>query len=125
MTTISVDELVALGPQATIINAGDHQGSREIRGSLRYRPHDLLEPAHLALPVAHESTVVLYAEHGPSDKLGQIAEKMAHDGFADVRVLEGGLSEYERAGGPLQEASLEQVVPPMRPEEVQDLDRRL
>ena len=123
--TITVDELRALPAGATIINAGHHAGKREIRGAIRYRPHDLLEPAHLALPVQHKRTVVLYAENGPSDELTQIAEKMSADGFTDVRVLGATLDDYEKAGGDLKEASTEQIVPPSRPSEVQDLDRRL
>ena len=30
------------------------QGKREIRGAIRYRPHDLLEPEHLVLPLEHD-----------------------------------------------------------------------
>jgi hypothetical protein len=125
MTTISADQLVHTDGNVTIINAGDHQGSREIRGAVRYRAGDLLEPDHLALPIDHDETVILYAEHGPTDKLRRIADKMLADGFNDVRVFEGSLKDYEALGGETQESSLEQVVPPMRPDEVQKLDRRL
>lgn len=124
-TMISFDELLARDAKTTVINAGERQGPCEIAGAVRYRPHDLLEPEHLALPIAREQTVVLYAEHGPTDKLREIADKMRRDGFPDVRVAEITLDDYRRAGGPTQEPSLEQVVPPMRPDEVQGLDRRL
>lgn len=123
--SISVQDLLALGPNgATIINAGSHAGSKEIRGAVRYRPHDLLEPEHLAIPIAHGIPVVLYGESDPTDELQLIAEKLRTDGFDDVRVLDGGFKAYEAADGPTQEASMEQVVPPQRPSEVQDLDRR-
>jgi hypothetical protein len=125
MATTSVNDLIAADPKVTIINAGDRQGGREIRGAVRYRPSDLLEPEHLALPIDREEPVILYAEHGPTDKLREIADKLRGDGFADVRVADVTLADYEQAGGETQEASLEQVVPPMRPEQVQDLDRRL
>jgi hypothetical protein len=123
--TISVTELVALGNGATIINAGHHAGKREIRGAVRYLPHDLLEPDHLALPVNHKRTVVLYGVGGPTDELRKIAAKMSGDGFTDVRVLEASVADFEAAGGPTQEPSTEQVVPPSRPSEVNDLDRRV
>ncbi len=122
---MSVEELLGLTAGATIINAGKHAGSREIRGAIRYRPSDLLEAEHLALPIARERTVVLYAEGGETDELDTIAAKMRGDEFKDVRVLNATFKEYEAGGGATQEASTEQVVPPQRPSEVQDLDRRL
>lgn len=123
--TISLDELLALEPGTTIINAGRHAGRREIRGAVRYRPHDLLEPDHLALPLDREEPVVIYGEHGAGDELRRIATKLSGDGFADVRLFEGTLSDYEAAGGATQEASIEQEVPPQQPEQVQSLDRRI
>lgn len=111
MATTSLNDLVAANPLATIINAGDRQGSREIRGAVRYRPGDLLETQHLALPIAREQPVILYAEHGPTDKLHEIADKLRGDGFADVRVADATLDDYVRSGGETQEPSLEQGVP--------------
>jgi hypothetical protein len=61
---ISIDDLLTLPHGATIINAGRHAGKREIRGAIRYRPSDLLAPDHLALPIARQRPVVLYAEGG-------------------------------------------------------------
>ena len=125
MTEITADELRALGDGgATILNVGSHQGKREIRGAVRYRPHDLLTPEHLALPVAHDRPVVLYDEKGDGDLTRQIAEHLEAEGY-DVRILKGGFAAWEQAGGPTQEATIEQVVPPMRPSEVQPLDRRV
>jgi 3-mercaptopyruvate sulfurtransferase SseA len=123
---ITADALLALGENgATILDVGKHQGRREIRGAVRYRPHDLLTPGHLAIPIALDKPVVLYDEKGDGDLTEQIAEQLRANGFADVRSLEGGFAAWEDAGGPTQEASLEQVVPPQRPSEVQELDRRL
>jgi 3-mercaptopyruvate sulfurtransferase SseA len=123
---ITADELLALGDSgATIVNVGQHQGRREIRGAIRYRPHDLLTPDHLALPLAQDRPVVLYDEKGDRDLTLQIAEKLRASGFEDVRILEGGFAAWEAAGGPTQEPTLEQVVPPTRPSEVQTLDRRI
>jgi 3-mercaptopyruvate sulfurtransferase SseA len=119
---ITVEELRALGDTgATIINVGKHQGHREIRGAVRYRPHDLLTPERLALPIAVDKPVVLYDEKGDGDLTEQIAETFRANGFEDVRILSGGFAAWEAAGGPTQEPSLEQVVPPERPSEVQKL----
>ena len=124
--TISIAELQALGPDgATIINAGTHAGSKEIRGSIRYRPEDLLTASHLVLPIATARPVVLYDEHGSGKHLGEIAEKLRANGFPDVRILDGGFEAANVAEAPLQEASTEQIVPPSKPSEVQALDRRL
>ena len=123
--SISESELLAVDPQTTIINAGKHAGKREIRGAIRYRPSDLLEADHLALPIEHDRRVILYAEGGRDETLDRIAEKMRADGFSDVRVYESTLAAYEQAGGATQEPSMEQVVPPTKPDEVQKLDRRL
>jgi rhodanese-related sulfurtransferase len=123
---ITVDELRALADSgATIIDLARHQGPREIRGAIRYRPDDLLKPDRLALPIAPDRPVVLYDEHGNDPLTGEIAERLRENGFADVRILQGGMRAWEAAGGPTQEASTEQPVPPTRPSEVQELDRRL
>lgn len=123
---ITVDELRALdGTGATILNVGKHQGRREIRGAVRYRPHDLLTPEHLAIPIAPDKPVVLYDEKGGADLTAQIAEKLRQNGFGDVRALQGGYAAWESADGETQEASMEQTVPPMRASEVQELDRRV
>jgi 3-mercaptopyruvate sulfurtransferase SseA len=126
METTTVEELRRLGETgATIINVGTHAGSREIRGAIRYRPHDLLVPERLALPIAPEKTVVLYDQRADDARTREIAEKLRASGYRDVRILAGGFAAWEQAGGPTQERSLEQVVPPVRPEQVQELDRRL
>jgi 3-mercaptopyruvate sulfurtransferase SseA len=123
---ITAEELRALPDGgATVINVGKHQGRHELRGAIRYRPHDLLTPDRLALPLAAETPVVVYDENGDGDLTTQIAEKLRANGYADVRILKGGFAAWEAAGGPTQEPSLEQAVPPERPSEVQELDRRI
>lgn len=122
----TVDELRTLAAQgATIINVGQHAGHAEIRGAIRYRPHDLLAAAHLTLPIAPEKPVVLYDEKGNGDLTAQIAAKLSEQGFSDVRTLRGGYAAWHDAGGETQEPSMEQVVPPARASEVQELDRRI
>ncbi len=122
---ITVGELRAPSDSgATILNVGQHGGHREIRGAIRYRPHELLTPGHLALPLAQDRPLVLYDEKGDGELTKQIADRLAAQGY-DVRVLSGGFAAWEQAGGPLQEPSFEQIVPPTRPSQVQQLDRRL
>jgi 3-mercaptopyruvate sulfurtransferase SseA len=122
----TVDELRALAESgATILNVSKHVGRHELRGAVRYRPHDLLTPDRLAIPIAPDKPVVLYDERGDGDLTGQIAEKLRANGFADVRILTGGFAAWEAAGGETQEPSLEQVVPPMHASDVQQLDRRI
>jgi 3-mercaptopyruvate sulfurtransferase SseA len=126
MTETTVDELRALAEAgATVLNVGKHQGHREIRGAVRYRPSDLLTPERLAIPIAPDKPVVLYDEKGDGDLTRRIAEKLEQNGFTDVRILAGGFAAWEQADGPTQEPSMEQVVPPMRESEVQRLDRRI
>lgn len=122
----TVEELRTLADTgAAILNVGKHGGHREIRGAVRYRPHDLLTPDHLAIPIAQDKPVILYDEHGDGDLTKQIAEKLTANGFQDVRTLQGGYAAWEKADAPTQEPSMEQVVPPTRADQVQELDRRI
>jgi rhodanese-related sulfurtransferase len=123
MTAEQARALAARG--ATILNVGKHQGRREIRGAVRYRPDDLLTPERLTIPVALDKPVVLYEEKGDGGVLERVAPKLEQNGFTDVRILDGGIAAWEAAGGATQEASIEQVVPPAEPSEVQELDRRI
>jgi len=68
---------------------------------------------------------VLYDQHGGSRETEQIAEKLRANGFGDVRILADGFDGWEKTNGETQEPSMEQVVPPMRPSEAQELDRRV
>jgi len=110
--SITAGEILAHDPRATIINAGRGAGKREMRGAIRYSPHELLEAEHLVLPIAREDRVILYAEHGHDETLARIAEKLRADGYTDVRVYEGTLAAYEQAGGETQAPSMQQIIPP-------------
>jgi 3-mercaptopyruvate sulfurtransferase SseA len=113
--SITAGEVISPDPRTTIINAGKGAGKREIRGAIRYSPHELLDAEHLALPIAHGDRVILYAEHGNDDNLVRIADKLRAEGYSDVRVYEGTLAAYEQAGGETQEASMQQIIPPSHP----------
>jgi rhodanese-related sulfurtransferase len=113
--SMTAEDLVTHDPSVTIINAGAHPGKREIRGAIRYDPSELLEAQSLKLPIAHDASVVLYAENGGGDTLEKIAGKLRTEGFTQVSVYAGTLADYEKAGGATQEASMEQVIPPSKP----------
>jgi len=121
---MTVEELRALGDAgATIVNVGSHSGRREVRGAIRYRPHDLLAH-HIAPPLPSDRPVVLYDENGKGRQTEEIGQRLAAEGF-DVRILTGGFDAWERAGGLTQEPTMEQIVTPADPADVQELDRRI
>jgi|SRR5579884_694917 len=122
---MTAKELLELGETgATIVNVGKHAGRAEIRGSIRYRPSDLLAAEHIVLPLAPDKPVVLYDERGDDANIEKVATKLRAEGYR-VERLEGGFAAWEDAGGPVQEPSMEQVVPPARADEVGQLDRRI
>lgn len=108
----TASNVLTRAPGATIINAGTHPGKREIAGAIRYDPKELLAAEHLALPIAHDGSVVLYAEHGADKQLEKIAEKFRAEGFANVSIYEGTFADYEKTGGGTQESSTQQIIPP-------------
>jgi rhodanese-related sulfurtransferase len=114
--SITASELLTTTPGATIINAGQQPGHKEILGAIRYNPRELLEADHLALPIAHDQAVILYAAKGATDELSKIAAKMTAEGFTRVRIYDGTLDDYEKAGGVTQEPSFQQVIPPSVPD---------
>jgi rhodanese-related sulfurtransferase len=109
---ITASDILRLAPGTTIINAGKHPGKNEIAGAIRYDPKELLEAEHLALPIAHQSAVVLYAEHGSDDHLRKVADKMRDQGFSNVGIYDGTFADYEKAGGAVQPSSTQQIIPP-------------
>lgn len=85
---------------------------KQIYGAIRYDPRKLLEAPTLALPLPKsDGLIVLYDEHGTSEVLDRIGAKLRAEGFAEIRVLEGGFEAYEAADGKLEDATMEQPVP--------------
>ena len=114
---ISSEELCAHDAvSVTIIDVAKHVGSTEIRGAIRYRPDDLLRATHLTLPIATDRPLVLYDARGDDERLAELAAKFRANGYPDVRILTGVFAAYEALGGPTQEASTEQIIPPSKPQ---------
>jgi rhodanese-related sulfurtransferase len=72
--------------------------ARVLPGARRVRPQDLAYgPLHFPLNTA----LVVYAGHGGEEASEFASRHLIRRGYRDVRVLEGGLPEWERAGLPL------------------------
>ncbi|HTV73205.1 MAG TPA: hypothetical protein VME66_05845 [Candidatus Acidoferrales bacterium] len=110
MKTIKPSELRARGADdVSILDVSTRRGP-EIRGAIRYHLHDLLEAQGLVLPLAHDRTVVLYADGIDEGRIAKLVERLEASGYRDVRRFEGNVEDYEHAGGTTQELSLAQPV---------------
>jgi rhodanese-related sulfurtransferase len=126
ISEITVDALRSMASgTVTILDVGEHAGKAEIRGAVRYRPHDLLRPERLVLPLAPQIPIVLYDQDGRADLTHKVADKLRGSGYSNVRILQGGFAAWHDAGGETQEASLEQLVPATAARDEQALDRRI
>lgn len=84
----------------------------QIYGAIRYDPKKLRGASKLILPLPKsDGLVVLYDEHGDSNALSDLAEKLRSNGYGTLRILEGGYAAWERAGGRTEEPTIEQPVP--------------
>ncbi len=92
-----------------IIDARTHQGKEQIRGAVRYDPKRLLAEEHLTLPMAHDESIVVYAED--EKHALAVAEHLRRQGYENAAVLAGGLDAYRDAGLPLEQATQEQPIP--------------
>lgn len=126
ISEITVESLRGMAPATvTILDVGQHAGKAEIRGAVRYRPHDLLLPDRLVLPLAPQIPIVLYDQDGGADLTRKVADKLRESGYSNVRILHGGFAAWRDADGETQEPSLEQLVPATEGREAQALDRRV
>ncbi len=92
-----------------ILDARSHPGKEQIRGALRYDPKALLSEERLALPLPHESPIVVYADN--EQMAEQIAARLIEGGYAQAAVLEGGFDAYKALDLPVEPATQEQPVP--------------
>lgn len=83
-----------------------------IYGSIRYQPKKLEKGEKLMLPLPKGSgLIVLVDEDGTGDQLAELAQKLADNGFGEIRILTGGFKAWKDFGGRMQERAMEQPVP--------------
>jgi 3-mercaptopyruvate sulfurtransferase SseA len=113
--TMSFDRLSTVFDEITVLDVSSHTPPVEIRGAIRYKPKDLLETPRIVLPIAHDRPVIVYDDmHGKNAR--PIAERLRREGF-DAHVLDGDVQAWVDQGGPTQETTLEQIVPPTKAED--------
>ncbi len=105
-------ELIAAGT-AFVVDVRRHTGSEQIYGSIRYNPRHLLEAERLLLPLPKEgeTPIVLYDETGAGPDLVPLSEKFRRNGYAGIRVLEGGFEAWKVAARRTEPQSFEQPIP--------------
>lgn len=91
------------------LDARRHPGKEQIRGALRYDPKVLLAEDRLALPLPHDSRIVVYADD--DDRAAQVAARLREQGYAEAAILDGGFEAYRTAGLPTEEITQEQPIP--------------
>lgn len=92
----------------TFIDLRRMPGQHQIRGALRYAAKDLLAADQLLLPLAEDSTIVLY---GDASELADVALRFQVAGYKRVYELAGGYDAWKQAGYPVEELSQNQPVP--------------
>jgi rhodanese-related sulfurtransferase len=93
----------------TILDVRRHVGSEQIRGAVRYNPHQLLQAQRLTLPLNVDGRVILHTDNDSDAE--EIRERLAAMGSNDVRVLHGGVEAWKAAGRRTEDATQEQPIP--------------
>lgn len=94
---------------APALDVRKHPGKEQIRGALRYDAHALLSQEELALPLPHESPIVVYAEN--DERAAEVAARLREKGYRETSILDGGFEAYAAAGLPTEEITQEQPIP--------------
>ena len=98
--------------QAFLLDVRRNAHGEQIYGAIRYDPGKLRAAEKLVLPLPKtDGLIVLYDEDGTGKILAELAQKLAGDGYAEVRVLEGGFRAWRDARGKTEEQTVEQPVP--------------
>jgi rhodanese-related sulfurtransferase len=92
-----------------ILDVRRHVGTEQIRGAVRYNPHQLLQAQRLTLPINIEGRVVLHTDNDSDAE--EIGERLIAMGVKDVRVLHGGVEAWKTAGRRTEGATQEQPIP--------------
>ena len=98
--------------QAFLIDVRRSAHGEQIYGAIRYDPSKLRAAEKLVLPLPKtDGLIVLYDEDGTGNILAELAQKLSNDGYAEIRILEGGFRAWKDAGGKTEERTVEQPVP--------------
>lgn len=92
-----------------VLDVRAHPGKEQIRGALRYDPKVLLSEERLALPLPHDSRIVVYGDD--DERAAQVAARLREQGYSEASILDGGFKAYKEAGLPTEEITQEQPIP--------------
>ena len=109
MNAASALDLFGRDASVAVFDVRRHRGKQQLRGAVYYRYDHFTEADDLALPLAHDQTVLVYADDDES--AARAVEKLRSYGFERAQAIDGGLEALERAGARLEDATQEQPLP--------------
>ena len=95
--------------KTAVFDVRRHRHGEQIRGAVHYDPKALEAAERPSLPVAHNGAIVVYGDDEASGE--RIASHLQSSGYANVRVLRGGIDAWKQKGLPVEEATQDQPVP--------------
>lgn len=109
MNAAAALDLIGRDASVAVFDVRRHRGKTQMRGAVFYRYDHFTSAGDLALPLAHDQTVLVYADD--DDAAAGVVEKLRDYGFARAEAIDGGLDALEQAGARLEEATQEQPLP--------------
>jgi hypothetical protein len=102
-------DLLDRDASVAVFDVRRHRGKYQLRGAVFYRYDHFVETNDLALPVARDQVVLVYADD--DDATGRVVERLRGCGFERAEAIDGGLKGLEDAGARLEETTQEQPIP--------------
>ena len=102
-------DLLERDASVALFDVRRRRGKVQVRGAVFYRYDHFGDAADLALPLAHDQIVLVYADD--DDAAGRVVRKLHDYGFEHAQAIDGGLKALEDAGARLEEATQEQPLP--------------
>jgi rhodanese-related sulfurtransferase len=109
MKAAELPERMRSHPETVLMDVREHPTHQQVRGAVRYDPRQLTADVDLALPIAHDETIVLYGDSHAA--VERVAAMLRANHYVDVEHVEGPFSEIARTGIALEELTQEQIVP--------------
>ncbi len=109
MDARSALDLLARDASVAAFDVRRHRGKEQLRGAVFYRYDHFEGAADLALPLARDQVVLVYADD--DDAAARAVEKLHGFGFERAEAIDGGLKALADAGARLEEATQEQPLP--------------